>query len=251
MREGAAVKTGYVARQRYERERAARLRAEKLLEERSLELYEAARTKERFLRNINHEFRTPMNGIIGPAQLLQAENIPEAVRGWGDMIERSARELLEFLETAIEMARVNGTCSEQEADVPDYTPLILIVDDNSVNRMVAKAAVEAIGMRSAQAENGAEALNLLAEQSPDGILMDLQMPVMSGQEAIKAIRSSGEAWSRTPIIILTANADPDGPQLAQAMGADGYMTKPIAVRHLQDRLRELTKVKVSLRDCLA
>lgn len=228
-----------VPRHRYEREREARLRAERLLEQKALELYEAARTQERFLNNINHEFRTPMNGIIGPAQLLQAETNPDRIRTWGALIEESAQDLLRFLETAVTMARTNRFRDDTEED-QRTAPVVLIVDDNRVNRLVAKAAVEAVGMRSLQAGNGAEALTFLSEHDVDCVLMDLQMPVMDGRQAIRAIRTSAEGWARVPIIVLTANAELDAASNLTAMGATGYMTKPIAVPKLQRLLRELT-----------
>jgi CheY-like chemotaxis protein len=226
---------GLVSRARYERERAARREAEALLEAKSRELYEAREAERRFLVRINHEFRTPLNGIIAPAQLLQTLEAPEAVGRYASVIERSGHELMDLLLTVDAAARSSSVPREEGACAK---ATVLVVDDNNVNRMVARAAAEAVGLSVKEAADGRAALAALEEGPADLVLMDIQMPVMRGDEAILAIRASAAPYAAIPIIVLTADAEPDGEARYREMGADGYLTKPVAIAALGKALKE-------------
>lgn len=228
-----------VSRQRYERERAARLKAEAVLEEKSRELFELQRTRDRFFVNINHEFRTPLNGILGPAQMMQAEDMPLQVRQFGRIIEACGHELMQLLQSAIDAGRIDVSVKRELSESGPSQPCVLVVDDNHVNRLVAKAAIEAAGMRARQATNGSEALQYMRDAEADAIIMDIQMPVMRGDDAIRAIRSSGKRWNQVPIIVVTADASPDGIEHYKALGATDYLTKPLVVGQLQTKLCQL------------
>lgn len=231
-------RSDWVPRSRLEREQAARQRAEFLLEQRSRELYDAQRTQQRFIKSMNHEFRTPLNGVLVPAQLLQEADLDPETRLFAATIEQSAKQLERMIEAAIAGAELVADAPRTAVNVQEKA-LVLLVDDDAVNRRVARAAVESIGMLTIEAENGQRALELTAERRPHAILMDVQMPVMSGDIALRTIRSSPEPWRDTPIIIITADAEHGGDQVYTAMGANGYMLKPFSVRELQRKLCEL------------
>ena len=72
------------------------------------------------------------------------------------------------------------------------------------------------------AENGQEAIDTLEQQTFDIVLMDIQMPVMSGEEAIRRIRTSGKAYSSVPIIVLSANAFTEQVDEYIALGATDH-----------------------------
>ncbi|MEO6729778.1 MAG: PAS domain S-box protein [Ferruginibacter sp.] len=101
---------------------------------------------------------------------------------------------------------------------------ILVVDDNNMNRLVAKTILRNYGAITTEAVNGKEAVELLQQNEIDLVLMDIQMPVMGGMEATKIIR---EEISRTvPVIALTANAIKGDNEKCIDGGMNAYLSKP-------------------------
>ena len=103
---------------------------------------------------------------------------------------------------------------------------LLAADDHPVNRRILGMLLEPLGCDLTFAENGQEAVDLAGDRRFDAILMDMQMPVMDGLSATRAIRAEG-ANAATPIIAITANAM-DGHRAAwEAVGVTAFVTKPI------------------------
>jgi PAS domain S-box-containing protein len=121
---------------------------------------------------------------------------------------------------------------------------ILLVEDNPFNQQVAKELLEDIGVHVMLASNGSEALELLAEQSFDIVLMDIQMPVMDGYEATRKIRSSPELSSQC-VIAMTANAMAEDRQRCLSAGMDDFITKPISPDQLYLTLTKWVVAKVN------
>lgn len=111
-------------------------------------------------------------------------------------------------------------------------PHILIVDDNGTNRVVAQALCEMFGCTSDQAEDGVEAVEAIKSGRYDLILMDIKMPRMDGVEATQVIRGLDGDRRRTPIIALTANADPDDAKRYLSCGMSAVVEKPIKPERL-------------------
>jgi signal transduction histidine kinase/ActR/RegA family two-component response regulator len=119
------------------------------------------------------------------------------------------------------------------------TARILAAEDNAINRLVLKTLLLQVGLQPVFVEDGAEALAAWQRQSWDVILMDIQMPVMDGPTAVRAIRAE-EAKSgrpRTPILALTANAMTHQAEEYLTAGMDGVISKPIRVEELFAALR--------------
>ena len=111
---------------------------------------------------------------------------------------------------------------------------ILLVEDNEINQQVAKEILERASFKVTLAENGKEALQLIAKTvSPsfDAVLMDLQMPEMDGYETTKRIRRNSEDKS-LPIIAMTANAMISDREKCLAVGMNDHLAKPINVEQL-------------------
>jgi CheY-like chemotaxis protein len=104
--------------------------------------------------------------------------------------------------------------------------LILVVDDNAVNRKVAARIAERLGYLVDTAGDGEEAVAAAARRRYAAILMDCQMPGLDGYEATLAIRSAEPPGQRTPIIALTANAFAGIRDQCIAAGMDDYLPKP-------------------------
>ena len=125
------------------------------------------------------------------------------------------------------------------AEAPETDPggralRILLVEDQIINQKVAGRMLERLGHSVAVASNGLEALNHLSAANFDVVLMDVQMPVMDGFQAVAAIRGSeGGASNRQPIIALTAHAMKEDRDRCLAAGFDAYLSKPIRVEDLR------------------
>jgi CheY-like chemotaxis protein len=106
---------------------------------------------------------------------------------------------------------------------------VLVVEDEAVNRLAAVNSLLRLGYEAGQAKNGREALDILAREPFDAVLMDIQMPVMSGIEAVRHIRASeaGSSPATIPIIALTAHAMAGDQEKFLAVGMDDYIAKPM------------------------
>lgn len=113
-------------------------------------------------------------------------------------------------------------------------PLLLIVDDIFVNRILLSEIANDIGCDYQVANNGQEAIEKLKEHPFDMILMDIEMPVMNGLETTKYIRSElDEKLSKIPIVALTANNPNDFFEEFNSAGFDELLTKPYLMSNIQ------------------
>jgi signal transduction histidine kinase/DNA-binding response OmpR family regulator len=112
---------------------------------------------------------------------------------------------------------------------PELGLRVLAAEDNSVNRLVLKTLLGAFGLAPVIVEDGRQAVEAWQSGVWDVLLMDIQMPVMDGLEAVRAIRAAelAEGRRRTPIIAVTANATPQEVATYVAAGMDGCIPKPI------------------------
>jgi signal transduction histidine kinase/ActR/RegA family two-component response regulator len=116
----------------------------------------------------------------------------------------------------------------ENRQAPQLPPLrLLVVDDNPVNLAVARALLEAAGLVIETATDGAAALVRLCDERFDLVLMDVQMPVMSGIEAVGRIRAGEAGPADLPVIALTAGGDAASVARLEAAGFDALQTKPI------------------------
>ncbi|WP_332656107.1 ATP-binding protein [Brevundimonas sp.] len=130
------------------------------------------------------------------------------------------------------------------AAVPEWTgqPLrVLLAEDHPVNRRVVELILAPVGIDVSSVENGSLAVDEAEAGSFDLILMDMQMPVMDGLEAVRRIRDreAGAGLPPVPICMLTANALPHFQAMALEAGADGFLTKPISAAALIQQIAEL------------
>jgi PAS domain S-box-containing protein len=117
---------------------------------------------------------------------------------------------------------------------------ILLVDDNATNRLVARTILTRLGADVAEAANGRDALEAARMGVHDLILMDVQMPVMDGLDATRAIRALGGDVGATPILGLTANAMAHQRVRYLAAGMNGVVAKPISPASLLGEIARLT-----------
>lgn len=118
-----------------------------------------------------------------------------------------------------------------KAEVTAMSAIILVADDTRENRALLKDVLIYYGYEVIEARDGAEAVRLTKERRPALVLMDIQMPVMNGIEALRMLKADAET-KHIKIISLTAFAvDMDTEQFLN-VGFDDYISKPIDIRQL-------------------
>ena len=117
---------------------------------------------------------------------------------------------------------------------------ILVVEDQEDNRQILRDLLSSTDYEIVEAENGQEAIDAVAKQKPDLILMDIQLPVMDGYEATRRIKANPD-WKSIPIIVVTSYALSGDAEKARAAGCDDYVTKPYSPRQLLAKIREFLK----------
>jgi signal transduction histidine kinase/ActR/RegA family two-component response regulator len=141
---------------------------------------------------------------------------------------------------AIPMVRIGDALPEPApaatlmSEAPQLDVKVLAAEDNSVNQLVLKAMLHQIGIEPVVVDNGKMALEAWEAGQWDVILMDVQMPIMDGLSATRAIRAreAETGRARTPIIALTANAMTHQVAEYRAAGMDGHVAKPIEAAKL-------------------
>ena len=112
---------------------------------------------------------------------------------------------------------------------------ILVVEDNEMNRKLCRAILENFQATVIEAETAEKGLELLEQQRPDLVLMDIQLPGMNGLQAIRIIKEN-PAWKDIPVVALTAYAMSENETKVQKAGCDGYITKPYSLSTLVDEV---------------
>ena len=136
-------------------------------------------------------------------------------------------------------------CSNEENEISFEGMRALLVEDNMINMEIAQMLLEQAGFLIETAENGKIALEMTAASEPgyyDVILMDIQMPVMDGYTATKAIRSlSDTGLAGIPIIAMTANAFQEDIKKAEEVGMNGHISKPLDIPGMRATLQQVLK----------
>jgi CheY-like chemotaxis protein len=132
-----------------------------------------------------------------------------------------------------------------DAGMAERHPLrILLAEDNVVNQKLALRILQQMGYRADVASNGIEAVESVARQPYDVVLMDVQMPEMDGLEATRRIVARTPDGTRRPrILAMTANAMEGDREMCLAAGMDDYLTKPIRVEQLVEALSQVPPAK--------
>ena len=115
--------------------------------------------------------------------------------------------------------------------------LILIVEDQPLNRKLVRDVLQSKGYRTLESETAEEGLRLAREHLPALVLMDIQLPGMNGIEALKELRASPET-SRIPVLAFTASVMPQDRKEIMSAGFDGFVSKPINIKVFLEAVRE-------------
>jgi two-component system cell cycle response regulator DivK len=121
--------------------------------------------------------------------------------------------------------------------------LILIIEDNEVNRVLVRDMLRFKGYQTLEAQTAEDGLRVAQERKPALILMDFHLPKMNGIEAFKALRADAET-SAIPVIAVTASAMPEDRKKILSAGFDGMQTKPIHVVDFLNTIAQALKSSV-------
>ncbi|NQY96699.1 MAG: response regulator [Henriciella sp.] len=136
---------------------------------------------------------------------------------------------------------ISGAVASESDTLETGQGHVLIADDNPINALIARRAMESSGFTATVASTGREALDAVEQISPDLILMDLRMPIMDGFEATKQLRAAGHTM---PVIAVSAEINPEIERRARDAGANGVAAKPLdaeALRQLALKWTSQTK----------
>jgi two-component system cell cycle response regulator DivK len=115
---------------------------------------------------------------------------------------------------------------------------VLIVDDNRASRDLIRAILKTVRCDIIEATNGREALNLMQQQRPDLVLLDVDMPGLDGLAVVKHIRED-TSLADLPVVAVTAFAMEGDREKAMAAGFTAYLTKPVRAALLRQQVQEL------------
>lgn len=123
-------------------------------------------------------------------------------------------------------------------DAPPLGGTVLVVEDDAVNRLIARAHLEALGVEVIEAADGEEALEAASERRVDLVLMDCHMPRLDGYAATRLwrLRERRLGLPRTPIIALTANAFDDDIRHTREAGMDAHLAKPYTRKQIKEKV---------------
>jgi CheY-like chemotaxis protein len=180
---------------------------------------------------LNHDVRTPLNGILAASQLLRTNAASVDQRALVEDIATSAADLHRTLGPFLGSEPLSSNPGPSGPEAPnsagsDRRLRVLAADDHVINLHMIEAILDPVA-DVAMAENGAEALEAVTSTDFDLVLLDVQMPIMDGLTTVREIRKLGLPRGATPVIMVTANARPDDERASLDAGANLHMTKPI------------------------
>lgn len=211
---------------------------------------------------LDHEVRTPLNQIIGYAELLQEDAPADASPAFGadlGKIHTAARRLLDQVVEHFGANPAEWKAPAPTAASPAVAPArasaaptavhvgrILVVDDDPANREMLSRRLKRLGHTVEVAENGRRALEMIAREPFDLMLLDLQMPEINGYEVLERVRAD-DALRDLPIIVLSASDETSRVAHCIEMGAEDYLAKPFEPVLLRARIDACLEKK-KLRD---
>lgn len=207
---------------------------------------QALDTRTRFLTEMAHAIRTPLNSLMGGLELLSDQfSGPskdfEVVKDAADHLVEISQKLIEETDLPAPMEPKVGIAPDLSAadgiETPETPPKVLLAEDTESNRYVIERMLQAIGCETTIVTNGVEAVEAIRQSSFDLILMDVMMPIMDGEQATQAIRAMTGPASRTPIFGVTAHSLQAERERLLSAGMTACLAKPVRREELETAIR--------------
>lgn len=213
------------------------------------EAEDASHAKTRLLAVASHEIRTPLNAVMGFAQALRQGPLTKDQAALVEGVAEGGAQLTRLLDAIL--AQVRGD-APAPAGSPSPQPTagerklvrpirVLAAEDNAANREVLTVLLNAAPVELVLTEDGLQAVQAWREGAFDLILMDANMPIMDGVDALREIRGAETSGARIPIWMVTANVFDDDVARYMEAGADGVLPKPINVAALFEVLANVAE----------
>ena len=120
------------------------------------------------------------------------------------------------------------------------SPLVLVVDDVADTRRLMRRVLERAGLRVAEEATGEQAIDVIARERPDLVVLDLRLPGISGFDVARWVRASPDSViARTVLLACSASVQPEVEREALDAGADSFEGKPFDIASFVDRIRQL------------
>lgn len=219
---------------------------------------EAAQTaKSRFLAQMSHNIRTPMNGVLGMMTALartaldtnQSDMLARA-RAAGDELRTLVDNIIDIADEGIAAITPGEDAASplaiSEIRLNGRRPRILVAEDIETNQIVICSMLDTLGCDHNVVGNGALAVEAVQTESFDAVLMDIQMPIMDGTAATRAIRALAGQAANLPIIGITAQGVAAEREMLKTAGMNLCLAKPISVAMLSAALHELLPAEAML-----
>ena len=212
---------------------------------------------------IHHEVRTPLNQIIGYAEMLQEESREQGASAFAEdagKILEAARKLLGLVMEHFGDSKPGLDIMKDQVGAPSTTLLrhdeiapvssgrtavqafpgelggsILVVDDDEANRTMLSRRLQRLGFRTTAAEDGRDALEKVKSERFDLMLLDIQMPELDGYQVLECLKAD-PAFRDIPVIVLSASDEIERVARCIEMGAEDYLPKPFDPVLLQARI---------------
>jgi CheY-like chemotaxis protein len=170
------------------------------------------------------------------------EKIVGLHQGTVGVSEREAGSISIYVELPLafpDFAKGGTLSTDDNPSVSTSLPFILLADDEEIIRTITKDYLESTGYRVACVTNGREALDFIQKETPDLVIMDMQMPVLDGMEALVQLRRLPDARvARTPVISLSGLATPGHRERSLAAGANACLAKPFGIKDLEKVIKD-------------
>ena len=201
-----------------------------------------AEARRAFLTEMSHELRTPLNAVLGFSELLSGSQLNPEQSEQADHIQQGGQRLLSVVnemirvsEGAQPIARNQASSGIASSPVSERAPRILYVDDSEANRRLVTTVLRSQGFECETADDGQQGLDAVIAGDWDLILMDIQMPVMDGVAATRAIRGLQDFRSRAPIMAVTANTLAAQLETYSDAGINDWIEKPVDIGLLVEK----------------
>ncbi len=201
-----------------------------------------AEARQAFLTEMSHELRTPLNAVLGFSELLSRSQLTPEQSDQADRIHAGGRGLLKVVNEMIRVSEsaelaVTHQASPTVTDPPASkgVPRVLYVDDSEPNRQLVMTVLRCQGFECETTNDGQQGLEAVKIGDWDLVLMDIQMPVMDGVAATRAIRSLQDFRSRIPIVAVTANTLAAQLEVYRDAGINDWIEKPVDIGLLVEK----------------